>query len=79
MEDRYTIRGMMEEKKDDLGALLTRMDNCAKDILYHLRLTGRAYLREINAVAAHIARLREMDRERIAIEAYIKELEGKLK
>ncbi len=79
MEDRYTVRGMLEEKKDDMQALLTRMDNCAKDICYHLRLTDRAYLAAIGVVAGHIARLQGMDKERIALDAAIKELENKLK
>lgn len=79
MEDRYTLRGMLEEKKEDLGALLIRMDNCVKDVLYHLRLTDRAYLNAIDAVAANVTRLQEMDKERRHIEGQIKELEGKLK
>ncbi len=79
MEDRYTIRGMLEEKKEDLQALLTRMDNCVKDALYHLKLNDRAYLQQIDAVAAQLGRLQQMDKERICIEGQIKELEQKLK
>ncbi|MDG6005531.1 MAG: hypothetical protein E3K29_06740 [Candidatus Brocadia sp.] len=79
MEDRYTIRGMLEEKKEDLQALLTRMDNCVKDILYHLKLNDRAYLQQIDPVATHIARLQAMDKERRSITGQIKELEQKLK
>ncbi|MDN3515346.1 MAG: hypothetical protein NG747_13240 [Candidatus Brocadia sp.] len=79
MEDRYTIRGMLEEKKEDLQALLTRMDNCVKDVLYHLKLNDRAYLQQIDPVAAHIARLQVMDKERCSITGQIKELEQKLK
>ena len=73
------MRGMLEEKKDDMQALLTRMDNCVKDIYYHLKLNDRACLAVVDKAAEQVGRLQGMDTERKALAAEIKELENKLK
>ncbi|QII11219.1 hypothetical protein KsCSTR_18400 [Candidatus Kuenenia stuttgartiensis] len=77
-ENRYTIRGMLEEKKEEMQALLTKMDNCVKDMLYLLKLNDRQYMNDITKILNHAERLEIMNCEKKELAGQIVILQDKL-